>query len=118
MGGAVQSVLSIGGRQGGGDQDPLPHSPGYAPEFMGVLLFETCLLSCIHWLVRSIGLMILNNFGLAYLGDTSQCTGDHLTGNIESKKTNKTKCTRHVCVIAMTRTLPAYVVTPNDSVVT
>ena len=26
--------------------------------------------------------------------------------------------TRHVCVIAMTRTLPAYVVTPNDSVVT
>ena len=28
------------------------------------------------------------------------------------------KQTRHVCVIAMTRTLPAYVVTPNDSVVT
>ena len=28
------------------------------------------------------------------------------------------KNTRHVCVIAMTRTLPTYVVTPNDSVVT
>ena len=45
--------------------------------------------------------------------------GKHPIKHVEEESiiVRKKERTRHACVISMTRTLPAYVVTPGDSVV-